>query len=137
MVEKIENLDNYWVTITKISSGINTAGKRGLIEKYDTGPKKYLITFEAGWQGWYTRDEFILGAEEEESPPDEIHKMILEAATGLVGAFLYYDRKDDEELSLYMVEQAVKDGVITVEEITEAFTIEFKEQCQHAIEELL
>jgi len=134
MITKLPDMVGESVTITKQSRGINTAGKSGIVEEYTAGA--FLVNFGDGWQGWYTIDEFALD-DETELPPDEIRKVILETATGLVGAFLYYDRKDDEELSLYMVEQAVKDGVITVAEITEAFTTAFKKECQLAVEELL
>lgn len=39
----------------------------------------------------------------------------------LVGSFLYYDRKEDEELPRGEIEAAVKAGEITVDEIVERF----------------
>lgn len=39
----------------------------------------------------------------------------------LVGSFLYYDRKEDEELPRGEIEEAVKAGEITSEEIVKRF----------------
>ena len=46
---------------------------------------------------------------------------ILATVKDLVGAFLYYDRKDDEELSNHALNKAVEDGAITVDECVEQF----------------
>ena len=42
----------------------------------------------------------------------------------LVGSFLYYDRKEDEDLPRGAIEQAIKDKVITIEEIVKIFSSE-------------
>ena len=47
--------------------------------------------------------------------------LILNTVDDLVGSFLYYDRKEDEELPRGAIDQAVADGEITVEEIVERF----------------
>ena len=134
---EIENLDGKWVTITKVSDGgINTAGKTGVVNKYDLAAEKYNIEFENGWWGWYTRDEFILEEDEEEISPDEVRELILGHVKDLVGAFLYYDRKDDEELCLYDIEKAVRDGVITAGEIGIEFNTEVNKAITKAIKEL-
>lgn len=46
---------------------------------------------------------------------------ILDRADDLAGNFLYYDRKEDEELPPKSVEEAVKAGEVTVDEIVGAF----------------
>jgi hypothetical protein len=46
---------------------------------------------------------------------------ILAAVSDLVVDFLYYDRKEDEELPRGAIEDAVAAGEITVDEIVEAF----------------
>jgi len=42
---------------------------------------------------------------------------ILAAIQTAVIKFLYYDRKEDEDLPVGVIEQAVRDGVITTDEI--------------------
>jgi hypothetical protein len=46
---------------------------------------------------------------------------ILDAIDDLCSNFLYYDRKEDEDLSSEQLEQAVKKGDITIEEMVEKF----------------
>lgn len=53
--------------------------------------------------------------------PEEIKKLIATTVDDLVGDFLYYDRKEDEELERGAIEAAIEDGVITEEEIVEMF----------------
>lgn len=52
---------------------------------------------------------------------DELRKEIFAAVTDLVTDFLYYDRKEDESLSLDKIEEAVEDSIITIEEIIDHF----------------
>jgi len=40
----------------------------------------------------------------------------------LVSDFLYYDRKEDEELPKGEIEKAIKEGIITKEEIVNKFS---------------
>lgn len=44
----------------------------------------------------------------------------------MVSDLLYYNRKEDEDLPVGAIEQAVKDGVITVEELVECFKEEIE-----------
>lgn len=46
---------------------------------------------------------------------------ILNTVTDLVSNFAYYDRKEDDELPVGAIEQAIKDGVITLDEIVNHF----------------
>lgn len=46
---------------------------------------------------------------------------ILDRADDLAGNFLYYDRKDDEDLPPKSVEEAVAAGEVTVDEVVDAF----------------
>jgi hypothetical protein len=47
--------------------------------------------------------------------------MILGSARDLASYFLYYDRREDEDLPEGQIEEDVKDGVVTVDEIVAAF----------------
>jgi len=57
---------------------------------------------------------------------EEYKALILDSVSDLVSDFLYYDRKEDEELPVDKIEELVKDGVITVDEIIDKFTKELK-----------
>lgn len=46
---------------------------------------------------------------------------IEETIEDLVSGFLYYDRKEDEELPRGAIEKAIKDGLITKEQIVKKF----------------
>jgi hypothetical protein len=46
---------------------------------------------------------------------------ILDTITDLCSNFLYYDRKDDDELSSEDLEDAVENGTITIDEMVEEF----------------
>ena len=48
-------------------------------------------------------------------------ELILNTVKDLVGDFLYYDRKEDEDLPRGAIEEAVKDGVIQIEDMVELF----------------
>ena len=52
---------------------------------------------------------------------DQIREIILNAISDLVSDFTFYDRKSDEFLSLERLNKAVKTGVISTDEIVEAF----------------
>jgi len=47
--------------------------------------------------------------------------LILAAAEDLAVSFIYYDRKEDEDLPRGAIEEAVKKGEITVDEIVSRF----------------
>jgi len=51
-------------------------------------------------------------------------KHIKNTISDLVSNFLYYDRKEDEDLPVGAIEKAVKSGEITKEEIISQFTEE-------------
>ncbi len=51
----------------------------------------------------------------------ELKQLILITVEDVVSNFLYYDRKEDEELGRGAIEKAVKRNVITVDEIVEQF----------------
>jgi len=46
---------------------------------------------------------------------------ILNTISDLCSNFLYYDRKEDEELSMEQLNKAVKSGEITIDEMVNAF----------------
>ena len=54
-------------------------------------------------------------------------QLILDTISDLVSDFLYYDRKEDEELKNGDIEKAIEDGIITKEEIVKAFSDELHE----------
>jgi hypothetical protein len=49
-------LDGLGVTITDKKA--LTCGKPGVIEKFDKEVKKWKISFDENWCGWYTRPQF-------------------------------------------------------------------------------
>ena len=51
----------------------------------------------------------------------EIKQLIKDAINDLVMDFAYYDRKEDEELTMDLMHTAFKDGTITLDECVEAF----------------
>ncbi len=51
----------------------------------------------------------------------EINQLIKDAISDLVMDFEYYDRKEDEELTMEVMYTAFKDGTITLDECVEAF----------------
>ena len=56
----------------------------------------------------------------------EMKELILNNVSDLISDFLYYDRKEDEELPRGAIEEAVKNNQITVEEISAHFTDKLK-----------
>jgi hypothetical protein len=61
---------------------------------------------------------------------DSIKKSILSSIDDLVANFMYYDRKEDEDLPLNAIENAVKTGKITIEDMTERFKIRLTSEFQ-------
>ena len=53
-------------------------------------------------------------------------KIILDTSKDLVKNFLYYDRKDDEELKRGDIQKAVKEGVLSKGDIIGAFVDELE-----------
>jgi hypothetical protein len=53
----------------------------------------------------------------------ELKNMIKGTIEDSVANFFYYNRKEDEELPVGKIEMAVKEGVLTKEEILEHFRI--------------
>ena len=52
---------------------------------------------------------------------------ILMIVRDLVTDFLYYDRKEDEELGINSIQTAIKEGIISEEEIVKEFAYYLKE----------
>lgn len=48
-------------------------------------------------------------------------ELILDTVKDLVSDFLFYDRKEDEDLKLGQIEKSIAKGIITKEEIVEFF----------------
>ena len=48
-------------------------------------------------------------------------RTILAAIEDLVADFLYYNRKDDDDLPRGMIDQTILDGLITVDEMVQHF----------------
>lgn len=46
---------------------------------------------------------------------------ILDTISNLCSDFLYYDRKEDEDLTMEQLNEAVKSGEITIDEMVEEF----------------
>ncbi len=56
--------------------------------------------------------------------------LILSHIEDLASDFLYYDRKEDEELPRGEIQKAVKDGIITIEEMSNAFKQHLIDTCK-------
>lgn len=52
---------------------------------------------------------------------DDIKEMILDTVDDGVSNLLYYDRKDDEDLPRGAIDDAVRDGAITIEDMVAKF----------------
>lgn len=52
----------------------------------------------------------------------EKRELIFTTIDDLIADFLYYDRKEDSTLGIEDIETAVRDGVITVQEIIDSFS---------------
>jgi predicted RNA-binding protein associated with RNAse of E/G family len=53
-------------------------------------------------------------------------QIILDTISDLCVDFLYYDRKEDEQLSVDQLNKAVEDGTITVDEMVAKFKQELE-----------
>lgn len=51
---------------------------------------------------------------------------ILNEVAHIVGLLLYYDRKEDDDLPLGDIEEAIKNGEITIEEMVALFAVELR-----------
>lgn len=56
--------------------------------------------------------------------------LILGTVDDLVSNFLYYDRKEDEELPRGSIQHAVSIGEVTAKEIVEAFRFALEKGCK-------
>lgn len=63
----------------------------------------------------------IISHKKKEPPTIDLKEEILNTIDASVSNFLYYDRKEDEDLPRGAIEKALKDGTITMDEITERF----------------
>jgi len=52
----------------------------------------------------------------------DLKQSILNTVSDCVSDLMYYDRKEDEELPRGAIEQAIKDGIITKDEIIAVFS---------------
>lgn len=52
--------------------------------------------------------------------------LIIANVNDLVSDFLYYDRKEDEDLSVEQLNAAIKSGEITIDEIADIFKSELQ-----------
>lgn len=52
---------------------------------------------------------------------EKMKELIINAVSDLVSSFLYYDRKEDEDLPRDEIEKAIKNGIITVDEVCARF----------------
>lgn len=59
--------------------------------------------------------------------PQEKRELVASVVENTVSNFLYYDRKGDEDLGVDDIENAVRDEIITVDEIVQLF----REQLEH------
>lgn len=59
-----------------------------------------------------------------EDMPEDIKTVILGTVRDLAGSFMYYDRREDDELPRGAIEKAIADGHITMDEIVNQFRSE-------------
>jgi len=57
---------------------------------------------------------------------EELKQLIVDTIKDLVSDFLYYDRKEDEDLGLDDINYAIENKVITLDEIVENFRKELE-----------
>ena len=62
---------------------------------------------------------------------------ILNTIKDLCSDFLYYDRKEDDELSEHDLIQAVEDGTVTIEEMVAEFENELRNTLQRYVKKVL
>lgn len=55
---------------------------------------------------------------------NDLRQVILDTVSDLAADFMYYDRKEDEELPRGAIEDAVTSGVVSVDEIVNHFRAE-------------
>jgi len=80
------------------------------------------VACEQGWQPCFVMTDVAPPDDEPDPPTDEkLRKSILDTATDLASSFAFYDRKEDEALSGDDLEDAVRRGVVTLDEIVAAF----------------
>lgn len=59
-------------------------------------------------------------------------QLIIDTVDDLVSNFLYYDRKDDEDLPRGVIEATVQMGDLSYDEIVEAFANALRQGCESA-----
>jgi hypothetical protein len=98
----------------------------------------YIVTFGAvgaactcGWQGHATDALLHTGYEqhrdwERKNKPKANAEYVLDTVTDLVSSFLYYDRKDDEELPRGRIDELLESGELTVQAMVERFAFDLR-----------
>jgi hypothetical protein len=61
----------------------------------------------------------------------DLNLLIKDTISDAVGNLLYYHRKEDSELPVGCIDQAVRDGVITIDEMVEEFRYELTKGLKH------
>ena len=56
--------------------------------------------------------------------------LIKDTIDDLVSCFLYYDRKEDQDLPLGEIEKAISEGIITIDEMVQVFSETLKERIE-------
>lgn len=57
--------------------------------------------------------------------------LIKDTIDDLVSCFLYYDRKEDEDLPVGEIEKAISEGIITIDEMVQVFSETLKERIEN------
>jgi len=57
----------------------------------------------------------------------DIKNLILKEVHDKAIALVYYDRKEDEDLPSFSIEKAIESGIISIDDIVEAFRINVTE----------
>jgi translation elongation factor EF-G len=69
----------------------------------------------------FTREESKLKDENNERKRYKMKQTILDVISDLCSDFFYYDRKEDEQLTIEQLNEAVKSGKITIDEMVSEF----------------
>lgn len=74
------------------------------------------------------RDEALPG-------PPPVVQTVFDTVTDLVSNFLYYDRKEDDELPAGAIQDAIRDGHIAIDDIVEHFREKLVEGTEEGLAE--
>lgn len=105
---------------------VHACNRRGITDCGDTEPGRAQTNVEKYPENWDKVNCNGCIAQRNLANATKRRELILTRASDLMGAFLYYDRKEDDELPRGEIEAAIAADEITVDEIIEVFWKSFK-----------